>query len=162
MGSAILSPCQRYRYRLERDGLGGSRTACIVMVNPSTADATEDDATIRKLKGFATRNDIGRIIVVNKLAWRATDIKEVRKATDPIGPENDAHIVQAVRDADLVVVAWGPLNKLPAYLRRRWLEVVRLIERHRSTIYCVGTAACGQPRHPLMMPYGPLVEWRKP
>lgn len=92
--SAVISPCSLYRYRLERDGLGGNRVACVIMVNPSTADGTEDDATIRKLKGFAERNDIGRLIVVNKLAFRATDVRDVAKAVDPIGPDNDSHIAR--------------------------------------------------------------------
>lgn len=161
--SAVISDCGRYRYRLERTGLGGSRTACVVMVNPSTADASADDATIRKVKGFAARHDIGRVIVVNQLAWRATDINDVRKAVDPIGPENDKHIEQAVRDADIVIVAWGPVTKLPAYLRRRWLEVERIIRRHRTAVHCLGTAKCGHPRHPLMTPYDmPLTEWSRP
>lgn len=161
--SAIISPCGLYRYRLERDGLAGRRAACVIMVNPSTADGTQDDATIRKLKGFAERNDIGRLIVVNKLAFRATDVRDVAKAVDPIGPENDRHIAQAVRDADLTILAWGPVTKLLPYLRRRWIEVVRIAERHRSALHCIGTAACGHPRHPLMTPYAtPITVWSKP
>lgn len=161
--SAVLSPCGLYRYRLERSCLGGSRTACIVMVNPSTADASADDATIRKLRGFAERNDIGRIIVVNKLAYRATDVRDVANALDPIGPDNDRHIEQAVRDADLVIVAWGPVGKLPPYLRRRWIEVVAIVQRHRTAIHCIGVAQCGHPRHPLMTSYAtPITEWMRP
>jgi len=169
--SAILSPCGTYRYRLERDdievdgapGLIGVRTACVIMVNPSTADAIEDDTTIRKVRGFASRNDIGRVIVVNKLAYRAKDIRDIAKAVDPIGPENDAHISQAVRDADLTILAWGPVTKLPKYLRRRWLEVVRIAERHRTNLYSIGIAQCGHPRHPLMTPYEtPIALWSKP
>lgn len=159
MGEAVISPCELYRYRLERE-IGPGRTACIIMVNPSTANATEDDATIRKLLGFARINDIGRLIVVNKLAYRATDIRDVCAAVDPIGPQNDEHIAAAVRDADIVIVAWGPVSKLPPYLRRRWIEVRRIVERHRSTVYCIGTANCGHPRHPLMTPYStPIAPW---
>lgn len=161
--SAILSPCGTFRYRLERDGFGGARTACVIMVNPSTADAIADDATIRKVKGFAERNDIGRVIVVNKLAYRAKDIGDIAKAVDPIGPDNDRHIAQAVRDADLTILAWGPVTKLPKYLRRRWLEVVRIAEQHRTNLYCIGTANCGHPRHPLMTPYStPITAWSRP
>lgn len=49
--SAIISPCGKYRYRLEREGPGEGATA-IIMVNPSTADAENDDRTISKLRGF--------------------------------------------------------------------------------------------------------------
>ena len=163
MGEAVISPCGLYRYRLERHFATGSRTACVIMVNPSTADAEQDDATIRKLTGFSGRNDIGQLIVVNKLAYRATDVRDVAKALDPIGPDNDAHIEAACRDADIVILAWGPVAKLPAYLRRRWIEVERIARRHRSTLYAIGTAQCGQPRHPLMTPYAtPIAPWVRP
>lgn len=163
MGSAIISPCGLYRYRLERKVAEGARSACLIMVNPSTADGDQDDATIRKVRGFAERNDIGRVIVVNKLAYRATDVRDVAKAMDPIGPENDEHIAQAVRDADLTILAWGPVGKLPPYLRRRWLEVIAIAQRHRTVLHCIGTAQCGQPRHPLMTPYTtPITEWTRP
>lgn len=70
--TAIISACGRYRYRLERPGTGPGATA-IIMVNPSTADAELDDATIRKLRGFGARNGWGRLIVGNLFAYRAPD-----------------------------------------------------------------------------------------
>ena len=105
--SVSLSDCGIYRYRLERStGLAGKVTAGI-MVNPSTADALTDDHTIRKWNGFAARLGVSRFIIGNKFAFRATDIRQLREAADPIGPENDAHIEQIMRDADLHIMAWG-------------------------------------------------------
>lgn len=46
--SAILSACGKYRYRLEREvGMGGPVYAYFG-VNPSTADGSIDDATVRR------------------------------------------------------------------------------------------------------------------
>src|SRR5690242_18477735 len=89
--SAIISPCGCYRYRLERDGPGEGPTV-VIMVNPATADAEQDDATIRKLKGFGARNGWGQIIVGNLFAYRATDVRELGKVTNPVGNQNDAHL----------------------------------------------------------------------
>ena len=72
--SAVISDCGRYRYRLERHGLSGAGAVAWIMVNPSTADATTDDATIRKVVGFSERMGAGWLIVGNKFAYRATDI----------------------------------------------------------------------------------------
>ncbi len=158
--SAIISDCGTYRYRLER---GAGRALAIIMVNPSIANATDDDQTIRKVLGFADRQGCGRIIVGNKFAFRATDVNELRKARDPVGPENDRHIEQILRDGDIHVVAWGALNKLPDTLRARWKDIVRAADRAGVALHCIGINADKHPRHPLMTPYSTaLRSWDAP
>lgn len=160
--SAVISGCGAYRYRLER-AIARGRTAAVIMVNPSTADASADDATIRKVKGFAERNEIGHIIVGNKFAFRATNIKDLRIAADPVGPDNDHHLEQIMRDADLHIVAWGPVAKLPSHLRDRWRDVVAVADRVGCKLLCLGTAQDGHPRHPLMLKYSSeVVDWHRP
>ncbi|MDF2813076.1 MAG: hypothetical protein K0S56_4107 [Microvirga sp.] len=163
--SVVISDCELFRYRLERETQmnGRGRTAAVLMVNPSTADASENDATIRKVMGFADRNNIGRIIVGNKFAFRAKDIKALRTAADAIGPENDRHLEQIMRDADIHIVAWGPLAKLPPNLRDRWRDVAAIAQRVGCRLMCLGAVQDGHPRHPLMLAYAtPLTEWRRP
>jgi hypothetical protein len=133
------------------------------MVNPSTADAATDDASIRKCIGFATRLGIARFIVGNKFAYRATDIQNLQRCADPVGPENDRFLDEIIREADLHIVAWGRLNKLPSRLRFRWREVVKISQRVSCRLYCLGTTNDGQPRHPLMVGYDTSVmEWIAP
>jgi len=75
------------------------------MVNPSTADANSDDPTIRKLNGFARRNDINHLIVVNKFAFVSTHVEILSTIDDPIGPENDSYIRSALTEADILIFA---------------------------------------------------------
>src|SRR4051794_27288791 len=111
--SAILSPCGTYRYRLERDlGMEGPVFA-FFGVNPSTADATVDDATVRKWTGFVKRGGGSRFIVGNVFASRATDGRDLATADDPQGPENAEHLGRIVVDADVLVPCWGSRTKLP-------------------------------------------------
>ncbi len=161
--TAIISDCGRYRYRLERDGAGRGATA-VIMVNPSTADAEQDDATIRKLRGFGDRNGWGRIIVGNLFAYRATDVRELGRVTDPIGPDNDNHLIQILAECDQVVCAWGPISKQPKLQRNRYLNVLTLIWGAGLTPLCIGPAAkCGHPKHPLMLGYDlPIAPWMAP
>jgi hypothetical protein len=161
--SADFSECGKYRYRLEREtGIVGP-TAAVIMVNPSTATASRDDHTIRKLNGFARCFRIGRFVVGNKFALIATDIRDLRAAADPVGPENDAHIERILRDADVHIVAWGPLSKLPPSLRGRWRDVARIADRVGCELMCLGTARDSHPRHPLMLGYDtPLIPWPRP
>ncbi len=163
--SAIISDCGLYRYRLERDlgGMLAGPTVAWIMVNPSTADATADDPTIRKVLGFSRRLGAGRIIVGNLFSDRATDIKALRTAADPVGIEGGDHLRRIMREADKVIVAWGPCAKLPKWLRNRWMEVVGIAEAHGIPLLCIGTAQDGHPLHPLMQGYDrPFVPWSAP
>lgn len=158
--SAVMSPCGRYRYRLERDGPGEGRTL-VIMVNPSTADAEQDDATIRKLKGFGARNGWGRIMVGNLFAYRATDVRELSKVANPIGEDNDAHLRQMMDEADRVVFAWGPVTKVAPNWRYRWRNVRDVALMAGKQPLSIGEPAkCGHPKHPLMLAYdSPIIEW---
>src|SRR5580765_5070589 len=108
IGGATISPDGKYRYLLSReyeDGMFG--TVLFVMLNPSTADATKDDATIRRCVGFTKRWGYSTLEVVNLFAFRATHPRDLWKADDPVGPDNDVTISDAVRRAQLIVAAWG-------------------------------------------------------
>lgn len=162
-GSAVISPCGLYRSRLERVIGGDGPVAAILGVNPSTADATVNDATIRKDMGFARRHGWSRIIKGNKFEYRATDVKVLRTVADPVGPDADAHLASIMRDADVVVAAWGPLAKLPPQLRTRWRRVVKIANEVGCDLMCFGTAQDGQPLHTLMLSYEtPLIRWERP
>lgn len=108
--SAIFSLCGRYRYQLARSWDATLPFLLFIMLNPSTADATLDDRTIRRCMGFARDNGFGGIRVINLFAFRATSPVDMFAATDPVGPENDRYIQQALREAPqskTVVCAWG-------------------------------------------------------
>lgn len=161
--SAVISPCGLFRLRLDRDLRRTGPVVAILGVNPSTADAFTNDATIRKDIGFGARLGWGRIIKGNKFAYRATDVRELRSCSDPVGPGNDDHLLAMMREADMVIAAWGPLTKLPRALRDRWRDVVRISEVAGKPLQCFGTAGDGHPRHTLMLSYEtPLIPWRTP
>lgn len=107
--SAILSICGTYRYRLGRElpNHDGKGVVLWVMLNPSTADATADDPTIRKVVGFSSNWGFAVARVVNLYALRSTDWRPLRTHADPVGPENDEQIRASVLAADAVVLAWG-------------------------------------------------------
>lgn len=161
--SAVISDCGMYRYRLEREVSDAPKVAAFLMVNPSTADASTDDATIRKCAGFSRALGFGRFIVGNKFAFRATDVNALRTARDPIGHDNDWHLERIMRDADVHIVAWGSLSKLPDTLRKRWQDIVRLADEVGCELHCIGTNTDKHPKHPLMTGYAePMAKWTAP
>ncbi len=146
--SAELSPCGRYRYLLTRTQLMGSGTCLFVMLNPSTADHTVDDQTIRQCIGFSAAWGYQRLEVVNLFAWRATLPRDMYAAIDPIGPAGDDWILRAARGADRIVCAWGEHGRH----RGRGEAVRGLLQGHGHTLHHLGlTKGHAQPRHPLYL-----------
>lgn len=145
---AVFSPCSRYRYRLRRLWLLGAGRVVWVMLNPSTADAVKNDPTIERCTRFAQRWGYRELEVVNIFAFRSTDPAGLLTLADPVGPENDRHIVEAVLGADRVVAAWG---KHGAYMDRGAKVAAMLAGECRLVALAVN--ADGSPRHPLYIPY---------
>lgn len=148
-GGAILSDDGVYRYVLTRRWELGPM-CLFVMLNPSTADAHEDDATIRRCVGFAKSWGFGGLSVVNLYAYRATDPVDLLDAHNRhglefvVGPDNDTYIAAAVKQAALTVIAWGAH---PA-ARHRADQVLALVTGH-APIGCLGLTAGGHPVHPV-------------
>lgn len=149
--SAVLSECGRYRYRLGRSWDDALPPVNFVMLNPSTADADVDDPTIRRCIRYARDWGYGSLVVTNLFAFRATDPRGLRKADDPVGPENDRHTIEAAttaRDAGgLVVCAWGVMLGP----RRRRIEVVGLMRRLGVDLHAIKLSGGGHPCHPLYL-----------
>jgi hypothetical protein len=160
--SAVLSECGHYRYRLDRClGMFDGPVYAFFGINPSTADASLDDATVRKWKGFVSRWGGSRFIVGNVFAYRATDVRELAKVAAPIGPLNDRYINDICEEADIMVPCWGDRGKLPKHLRRDVDWCLEFISDRGKPVMTFGLSKGGDPMHPLMLGYDtPLVEWR--
>ena len=138
---AVLSSCGRYRYRLNREWLGGEGDILFIMLNPSTADEEKDDPTIRRCIGFARRWGFRRLWVGNLFALRATDPRELTRVADPVGPDNNEHLVGMAVSAECIVAAWGAWGAL----RGRDEEIRQII----GGLEHLGLTKEGHPRHPL-------------
>lgn len=160
--SAIISSCGTYRYTLSRDiAEDRPHRVLFVGVNPSTADASMDDATVRKWTGFTSRwGTYAGFDVCNLFAFRSTDVRALARASDPIGPENNDHMLRLMREADTIVPCWGDRTKLPRELWGRIDTVKEMILDSGAPVFTLGLTKCGDPKHPLMLGYNTqLTEW---
>jgi hypothetical protein len=113
------------------------------MLNPSTADATQDDPTIRRCVGFAKAWGFTALSVRNLFPWRATDPTELLQAESPTGGERGNAEILAATTSELIVVAWGAAV-IPCH---RDAQVLQLLKG--APLFCLGTTKDGHPRHPL-------------
>jgi hypothetical protein len=113
------------------------------MLNPSTADEAKLDPTCARARAYAEAWGYGALIVTNVFGWRSTDPKALRRARDPIGEGNDAAIVRAASESDLVVCAWGNHGIDRSQHIRKLLGGIRL--------HVLKVTGAGQPGHPLYL-----------
>lgn len=149
--TASLSDCGHYRYWLLRVWDDSSPALPFVMLNPSTADASIDDPTIRRCMSFAEREGAGGLSVFNLFAYRATDPATLKGLPSAQGPNNPRYLDSAMRYAVKhgvpVVCAWGSARiaqpEASALKRRAAVWGVDLV--------CLGKTKDGSPRHPLYL-----------
>ncbi|MDE2202706.1 MAG: DUF1643 domain-containing protein [Burkholderiaceae bacterium] len=148
--SAVISECGRYRHILRRSWDASRPALTFIMLNPSTADADQDDPTIRKCIGFADRIGYGSIIVVNLFDYRATKPADLKRASFPSSAENGWWIAKAMQEsAGDVICAWG-VNARGLTMP---VEVLRAIRNAGHVPYALRLTEDGIPWHPLMLPY---------
>src|SRR4051794_12688875 len=149
--NAVISICGRYRYLLTRQVGPGLCTATFIMLNPSTADATNNDPTIRRCIGFARQWGCGRLAVLNLFAFRATHPADLKRAVEPVGVENRAWFERTLSD-DLsdgpVVCGWGVHGEHMG----QDLAVLGWLEAFGIRPFALGLTRDGHPKHPLYLP----------
>jgi hypothetical protein len=167
--SAIISDCGQYRYLLSREWpachVGPLKRLCYIMLNPSTADAEEDDATIRVCVGRAKGLGYHVIDVVNLFALRSTSPSALYSHPSPVSEPSDGEpseernvqvIADTVAGADLIICAWG---KHGAFMNRGPELIECLVGSAGMKLHAIKLNADGSPAHPLRLPYSqPLVE----
>ncbi len=161
--SAVMSDCGNYRYRLERSVCpprSDSRVIAFFGINPSTADASIDDATVRKWKGFAARNNCHRFIVGNVFSYRATDVRQLANTPFQQGPAHFTHMQEILADADILVPCWGSRYKVPKTMWEQIDLLMAWLKRSGKPVMHFGLTGAGDPKHPLMLAYStPLLPW---
>lgn len=153
---AVLSDDRRYRYALARSWDLEKQAVAFIGLNPSTADETQDDATISKCIRYAQRWGYGTLLMLNLFAFRSTDPTNLRKAEDPVGPENDEWLFSMMVQSlpmpafvghtpkiGAIVAAWGTHGKL---MNRGWYVQSRL-----PLLKCLRVTKHGYPEHPLYL-----------
>ena len=146
--TATLSTCRRYRYTLWRNWAGvlgeNKGYAMFIGLNPSTADETEDDPTIRRCINFAKSWGYSGLCMTNLFAFRATKPDVMLAQDDPIGPENDRHLQHMAAKAGVVIAAWGTSGV--------HMDRAEVVKGMVPKLHYLRLTKAGHPGHPLYLP----------
>lgn len=146
---AVYSNCETFRYALTRVWDGDGDRALFIMLNPSTATEVQNDPTVERCERRSRALGFGAFRVLNIFAYRATDPREMRRAADPVGPENDAAIMDGMDWATRVICAWGTHGAHQG----RGAAVETLLRASGRELLHLGLSKAGHPKHPLYIGY---------
>ncbi|MFH1984814.1 MAG: DUF1643 domain-containing protein [Pseudomonadota bacterium] len=141
--SAVFSPCRTWRYALWRVW-GQAEAYCMwILINPSTADETDNDPTIRRCAGYARDLGFNAMCVTNLFAFVATSPVKMKRSWDPVGPDNDRWVMRLAKRAGMIIAGWGNDGKFAG----RANEIRSMVPR----IHCLHMTSIGEPGHPLYL-----------
>ena len=157
--TAVYSNCENYRYALTRTWDPDGQRVLFIMLNPSKATEIQNDPTVERCERRARALGYGAFRVTNIFAWRETDPQKMRRAKDPVGPDNDTQIAESVVWADTIIAAWGTHGEHLG----RGREVTSLLHSVGKPVHTLGLSKAGHPRHPLYISYAQQpMRWRQP
>lgn len=137
---AVFSECGKHRLRLWRIWDERLPFAMCIGLNPSTANAETDDATIRRLcgvNGILSNNGFGGLYMLNLFTFITPYPKELKEKN--VVPDGYYHLNQCSK----VIFCWGNFKEAT----ERASEVIKLF----TNPYCFGKNANGTPKHPLYL-----------
>lgn len=151
LGSCVFSPCETYRYTLSRKWGDGFPTLAMICLNPSKATAIVSDPTVTRQVKRARMLGYEEFVMLNLFAFRSTEPDALLTVADPVGPDNNIHILAEASRADLVICAWGSASPLVARRAQIVLDLLRHVGKKPH--YLRLSEVSGQPWHPLYLPY---------
>lgn len=157
-GPAVFSEDRAYRYTLSRNW-GPGKALMWIGLNPSTADESQLDPTLRRVLGYSRAFGYDGFRMTNLFAFRATFPRVMLLQSDPVGPDNDMWLLRVAESCDKIVCAWGAQGKH----RDRSSRVVELLSQdHADKLHCFGLTRAGEPKHPLYLPAAtPLIPFTR-
>lgn len=140
---AIFSNCYNYRYSLSRLWDNNKETCLFIGLNPSTADACQDDPTIKKLIAYASQWNLGGFQICNLFALRTPNPDYLLKSKVPIGDLNQHYLEAAISNSSTQILMWGNHGNYHPQLEN-------LVSTLESPL-CFGLNKNGTPKHPLYL-----------
>lgn len=158
-GWADFADGRKHRIWLSRVKNGNVRPIMLwIGMNPSTADDTHDDMTVRKEIGFGERKfGVHQYVKMNVATLVATlpiDLKGLPLNTMR-HRDNIPTLACMATSADFVVMATGNLwnEMLPAFN-----ETMAIVRGTGKEVLCLGRTGSGWPRHPSRIGYDTAFE----
>jgi hypothetical protein len=148
LNQCIFSSDRVYRYvlrcRCAGDISNNPKRIAWIGLNPSTADEVKLDQTLLAVCRYSRNWGFAEVVMLNLFAFRATDPHDLKRARDPIGPDNDKCLLAEICRVDRVIACWGDHGR---FLGRDH----RVSDLLGISLECLLKNRSGAPHHPLYL-----------
>ena len=133
---------------------GGHKPLVVIGVNPSTANESKSDQTMRKVMGFAERNGYDGFVMLNLYPQRSTDFSGVHGERNEELHQKNLEAIRSFFETHNqldVLAAWGEKIGKRSYLKDCLRDIVSVLQEgeRRVTWMQIGALTnTGHPRHP--------------
>ena len=141
----------------------GNRTLYVIGLNPSTANESKADATMKKVLGFASYNGYDGFVMLNLCPIRATNPNDL-----PLERNERLHARNLLQSLSLMVsdpqpdilFAFGNNALKRDYLLQSFIDIVEILKKSCKYYQIGELTKKGFPRHPLYEPYSIFKEFQ--
>lgn len=141
---AEFSKCGKYRYKLWRIWDETLPKAMCIGLNPSTANADDNDQTINYLIKMLSKLGYGGFYMMNLFAWISSKPEDLLICENPLG-ENENKLKEVEKICNDVIICWGSFKQA----ENRIKEVLPKYPNAK----CFGVNKNKTPLHPLALMY---------
>jgi len=141
---AQFSSCGKYRYCLWRIWDEALPKTMFIGLNPSTANESQNDPTIRRVIGFATDWGFGGVYMMNCFPYISTDPNALKDFGNTA--YNDRKLYLIGEQCEQIIFAWGAFSIVKELGRDE--ELKGMFPSAKALIINQN----GTPRHPLYVP----------
>lgn len=135
-------------------GTAGDKTLICIGVNPSTAEPSALDNTMKSVDRLRKENGYDSWVMLNLYPQRATNPNAMHDVQDDdLVNENLRHIEELFQSNQVEIwAAWGSLIEKRPYLRNCLHQIVELSKKYDCKWYHAGRLLkAGHPHHPLYL-----------
>lgn len=143
---AEFSEDRQYRYALWRIWDDSLPLVMFIGLNPSTANETQPDNTITKVKKIAAHNGFGGFYMMNLFGLVSSKPEALDTHLNPIG-DNKEWLYKIRHKCTKVVIAWGNFKQAEKAVSLGIADVLKVASPY--PIYCLAQNKNGSPKHPL-------------
>ena len=136
---AKFSECGKHRLMLWRIWDDEKPKVMFIGLNPSTANALNDDPTIRRVKSMAKSWGFGGVYMMNLFTFISTDPKKLNIKYGNV-PESESCLIEASNKCTKIIFAWGNFDVFG-----RDLEIKKMYTYAEA----LHINKNGSPKHPL-------------
>ncbi len=140
----------------------GKKPLIVIGLNPSTANANESDATMRRIMGYAERNGFDSFIMFNLYPQRTTNPNGLDSELDESKHESN---LEAIKDSikgienPTILLGYGNNIRIRGYLKKCLKDIIGILMEYTPSFVKIGQyTKMGVPRHPSRGSYKELTQ----